>query len=247
MKMEFQAFLTYMLRIFNLLTASPFDQFDDVSRGLNQAPLPNPLLSGQPHSETKGYPIFDPPNGPERGSFICSYPSLEDYEPCFEDDKACWLRPKDPESGLPRYDIDTNYENIFPQGITRKYYLTIENGTLFPDGCEHTEGKLINNTYPGPWIEACWGDDIEVTVTNFLPCNGTTVHWHGLRQLDNAENDGVNAVTQCPIAPGDSYTYKFKALQYGTSWYHSHYSLQVCYSKFLFIDILLSLRLTISS
>lgn len=38
--------------------------------------------------------------------------------------------------------------------------------------------------------------------------------------------DGVNAVTQCPIAPGQSYTYKFRAMQYGSSWYHSHYSLQ---------------------
>ena len=38
--------------------------------------------------------------------------------------------------------------------------------------------------------------------------------------------DGVNAVTQCPIAPGQEFTYKFKAMQYGSSWYHSHYSLQ---------------------
>ena len=38
--------------------------------------------------------------------------------------------------------------------------------------------------------------------------------------------DGVNGVTQCPIAPGDHFTYRFKATQYGTSWYHSHYSLQ---------------------
>jgi FtsP/CotA-like multicopper oxidase with cupredoxin domain len=38
--------------------------------------------------------------------------------------------------------------------------------------------------------------------------------------------DGVNGVTQCPIAPGDSFTYTFRAVQYGTSWYHSHYSLQ---------------------
>jgi FtsP/CotA-like multicopper oxidase with cupredoxin domain len=37
-------------------------------------------------------------------------------------------------------------------------------------------------------------------------------------------------MTQCPIAPGDSYTYKFHARQHGTSWYHSHYSLQVCMS-----------------
>ena len=61
---------------------------------------------------------------------------------------------------------------------------------------------------------------------NHLPYNGTTVHWHGIRQNGTLEMDGVNAVTQCPIAPGDHFTYRFKAIQYGTSWYHSHYSLQ---------------------
>jgi FtsP/CotA-like multicopper oxidase with cupredoxin domain len=44
--------------------------------------------------------------------------------------------------------------------------------------------------------------------------------------LNNVQNDGVNGVTQCPIAPGDTYTYEFHATQYGSSWYHSHYSLQ---------------------
>jgi FtsP/CotA-like multicopper oxidase with cupredoxin domain len=34
--------------------------------------------------------------------------------------------------------------------------------------------------------------------------------------------DGVNGVTQCPIAKGDVVTYKFRALQYGHTWYHSH-------------------------
>lgn len=38
--------------------------------------------------------------------------------------------------------------------------------------------------------------------------------------------DGVNGITQCPIAPGDSFTYNWTALQYGSSWYHSHYSVQ---------------------
>ena len=32
------------------------------------------------------------------------------------------------------------------------------------------------------------------------------------------------AVQQCPIAPGASFTYQFRADLYGTSWYHSHYS-----------------------
>ena len=36
--------------------------------------------------------------------------------------------------------------------------------------------------------------------------------------------DGVGGITQCPIAPGDSATYTFQATQYGTSWYHSHFS-----------------------
>lgn len=33
-------------------------------------------------------------------------------------------------------------------------------------------------------------------------------------------------VSQCPIAPGSSFTYTFQAGVYGTSWYHSHYSAQ---------------------
>ena len=38
--------------------------------------------------------------------------------------------------------------------------------------------------------------------------------------------DGVNGVTQCPIAPKDYFVYNFSAVQYGSSWYHSHYSVQ---------------------
>jgi Multicopper oxidase len=38
--------------------------------------------------------------------------------------------------------------------------------------------------------------------------------------------DGVNGVTQCPIAPGESFNYTWRVMQYGSSWYHSHYSVQ---------------------
>ena len=38
--------------------------------------------------------------------------------------------------------------------------------------------------------------------------------------------DGAPAISQCPIAPGKSLTYRFKASLYGTTWYHSHYSAQ---------------------
>jgi FtsP/CotA-like multicopper oxidase with cupredoxin domain len=65
-----------------------------------------------------------------------------------------------------------------------------------------------------------------VTVINNLGCNGTSIHWHGIRMLNNNVNDGANGVTECPIPPGGSKKYKFLAEQYGTTWYHSHYSVQ---------------------
>jgi hypothetical protein len=75
-------------------------------------------------------------------------------------------------------------------------------------------------------ITADWGDNLIIHVTNNMKYNGTAIHWHGIRQLNNSEYDGVPGVTQCPIAPGDTFTYKFQATQYGSTWYHSHLSLQ---------------------
>ena len=63
-------------------------------------------------------------------------------------------------------------------------------------------------------------------VTNHLRHNGTSVHWHGIRQWQTMHMDGVNGVTQCPIAPSDTFNYTFRAMQYGSAWYHSHYSVQ---------------------
>ena len=85
---------------------------------------------------------------------------------------------------------------------------------------------VVNGQYPGPVITANWGDTISITVKNSLQNNGTSIHWHGIRQLDSNQMDGTNGLTECPIAPGQTKTYTFKATQYGTSWYHSHYSVQ---------------------
>ena len=84
----------------------------------------------------------------------------------------------------------------------------------------------VNGQVPGPTIEANWGDTVQVTVNNQLDCNGTSMHWHGMRQLYSNDMDGVNGVTECPLAPGQSKTYTFQATEYGTSWYHSHFSAQ---------------------
>jgi FtsP/CotA-like multicopper oxidase with cupredoxin domain len=85
---------------------------------------------------------------------------------------------------------------------------------------------VVNGQYPGPTIEANWGDNVEVQVCNHLPLNGTGFHFHGVRQLNTNYADGATSQTECPIAPGRCHTYKWKATQHGSSWYHSHYSIQ---------------------
>ncbi|KAK3681564.1 multicopper oxidase-domain-containing protein, partial [Podospora appendiculata] len=80
--------------------------------------------------------------------------------------------------------------------------------------------------FPGPTIEADWGDYIQVNVYNDMQDNGTSIHWHGIRQFGESNQDGANGVTECPIPPGSMKSYTFHVTQYGTSWYHSHYSNQ---------------------
>ncbi len=124
------------------------------------------------------------------------------------------------------FSIDTNYYDVTPDtGVTREYWLSVENTTCAPDGYRRT-CLTFNGTSPGLAIIADWGDTLVVHVTNNLQENGTTIHWHGVRQLGSVEYDGVPGVTQCPITPADTLTYRFRITQYGSTWYHSHLSLQ---------------------
>ncbi|KAH8708530.1 laccase-1 precursor [Phaeosphaeriaceae sp. PMI808] len=98
--------------------------------------------------------------------------------------------------------------------------------TIAPDGVPRN-GLTINGQYPGPLVEANWGDWILFKVTNDLTDEGTSLHAHGLFQTETPWYDGVPAVSQCPITPnGGTFEMLFRADNYGTSWYHSHYSAQ---------------------
>ncbi|KAF6835420.1 multicopper oxidase [Colletotrichum plurivorum] len=125
------------------------------------------------------------------------------------------------------YNIDSDYETLVPpNGKLRTFDFTISNYTDFaPDGV-HRPAMLINGQFPGPTIEADWGDFVQIHVHNQLQDNGTSIHWHGMHQRNTNDQDGANGVTECPIAPGQSRTYSFQMIQYGTSWYHSHFSYQ---------------------
>ncbi|KAI1338166.1 putative multicopper oxidase [Xylariaceae sp. FL0016] len=124
------------------------------------------------------------------------------------------------------HSVETNFYNEIPNtGVTREYWLEIQNGTAAVDGVERMV-LTVNGTVPGPTIVADWGDNVIVHVHNALENNGTSLHWHGLRQNYTTQHDGVASITQCPVAPGDTITYRFRAEQYGHSWYHSHFALQ---------------------
>ncbi|PCH00943.1 Multicopper oxidase, type 1 [Penicillium occitanis (nom. inval.)] len=131
-------------------------------------------------------------------------------------------------TGINQWDTDAR-QNVVPYtGKVRKYNFDIRREYAAPDGVNKSV-ILINDQYPGPLIEADWGDTITVTVTNNIDVGteeGVTLHWHGLTQKNTPWMDGVPGVSQCPIVPGGSFTYTFQADQFGSSWYHSHYSAQ---------------------
>ncbi|KAH7419570.1 Cupredoxin [Cadophora sp. MPI-SDFR-AT-0126] len=129
--------------------------------------------------------------------------------------------------GFPWGGKTANNTNAYPPhtGVIRAYDFVITRGWAAPDGY-YKDVMLVNNQFPGPLIEANWGDTIQVTVHNQItaPEEGTALHWHGILQKDMQWMDGVPGVQQCPIVPGGSFTYSFLADLYGTTWYHSHYS-----------------------
>jgi FtsP/CotA-like multicopper oxidase with cupredoxin domain len=73
---------------------------------------------------------------------------------------------------------------------------------------------------PGPELRVRQGDLVQVELRNEDVEQGVTIHWHGI-DVPNAE-DGVAGVTQNAVLPGESYTYRFRAEQVGTFWYHAH-------------------------
>lgn len=145
------------------------------------------------------------------------------------------------------------YQNPPQTGVVRSYNFVIERGVLAPDGVQRNV-LLVNGQYPGPTVEANWGDTIQVTVTNNIqnPEEGTAIHWHGLLQTNTPYEDGVPGkqsrsnirkrltrmagITQSPIAPGQTFTYSFCADLYGTSWYHAHFSAQYAGGKSFLFD-----------
>lgn len=81
----------------------------------------------------------------------------------------------------------------------------------------------INGSIPAPTLRWREGDTVTLRVTNRLR-EPTSIHWHGI--LLPFQMDGVPGVSFEGIAPGSTFTYRFKVEQTGTYWYHSHTAFQ---------------------
>jgi len=100
--------------------------------------------------------------------------------------------------------------------------LTARKATVrLPSGRE-VDALTYDGRIPGPELRVRRGDLVEVTLLNKDVEGGVSIHWHGV-DVPNAE-DGVSGVTQDAVRPGGRHTYRVRAEQAGTFWYHTHQS-----------------------
>ncbi|WP_397474984.1 copper resistance system multicopper oxidase [Pusillimonas sp.] len=81
----------------------------------------------------------------------------------------------------------------------------------------------VNGSLPAPTLRWREGDTITIRVKNRLK-EATSIHWHGI--ILPFQMDGVPGISFAGIAPGETFTYRFKVEQSGTYWYHSHSGMQ---------------------
>lgn len=123
--------------------------------------------------------------------------------------------------GLPLVFLLMVATNIFAQKVVR-YDLYVKDTIVNFTG-ENKRAIAVNGQIPMPTLTFTEGDTAEIHVHNKLK-ESTSLHWHGLF-LPNKE-DGVPFLTQMPIEPNTTHIYRFKIIQHGTHWYHSHSGLQ---------------------
>ncbi|CAL4939234.1 unnamed protein product [Urochloa decumbens] len=88
------------------------------------------------------------------------------------------------------FDWDITYGEISPLGVSQ-------------------QGILVNGQFPGPAIECQTGDNLIINVRNSLP-DPFLLSWNGLQHRKNSWQDGVSG-TNCPIPPGQNFTYHMQA------------------------------------
>ena len=99
-------------------------------------------------------------------------------------------------------------KETYAEGKKIKRYKLVAKATdhSFSNNQNLTNLWLLNNSCPGPLITAEKGDILEVEFTNLLG-EPTTLHWHGIRNLNSM--DGVPYVSQPLVETGETFVYRF--------------------------------------
>lgn len=106
--------------------------------------------------------------------------------------------------------------------LNKEYSKDEEEEFIAGDGYGSRMVIAVNRRFPGPQITAYENQNIIVHMRNLMHTDSTTIHFHGIHQKRTPWSDGVAFVSQCPILPGQIYTYSFYAKPFGTSFYHAH-------------------------
>lgn len=69
-------------------------------------------------------------------------------------------------------------------------------GAFYLPICSLLQVFAINNQFPGPIINVTEGDAVVVRVTNMVPRDSISLHFHGLSMRGHPEMDGAAGFTQ---------------------------------------------------
>lgn len=103
-----------------------------------------------------------------------------------------------------------------------EYHLYVKDTTVNFTG-KKRKALAINGQIPAPTLRFTEGDSAVIYVHNLLN-DEVSIHWHGVL-LPN-EQDGVHVLNTPPIHAKQTHTFRFRIIQNGTLWYHSHTKFQ---------------------
>jgi len=106
-------------------------------------------------------------------------------------------------------------------GDVKVFEITATKGEWETESGNPRPAYLYNGITPGPTLRATEGERVRIILHNEMD-ESTSIHWHGI-DVPN-DQDGVPFVTQPVVLPGETYTYEFDLINYGSHMYHSHHN-----------------------
>ena len=113
-------------------------------------------------------------------------------------------------------------DHVVPILTGNEFDLYVSKKPIIVNG-KSSMATLINDSLPAPTLKMVEGETVVIRVHNQMN-ESTSIHWHGL--LVPFEMDGVPGISFDGIPANSTFTYKFKLVQSGTYWYHSHTGFQ---------------------